>query len=135
MKVLYQNPKTHRFSQHGRKRNAVLTIQCNRLRGGLAINIVGNHQVPDGTGQEQLVHLLDKACRGEAFDEEEIATANLDGTAIIQPVRLGLAAARSIPCTSKTIAAVNPRHKARKRFPRGHACRRVGQPGLLPNKP
>jgi hypothetical protein len=91
--------------------------------------------VLDGTGQEQLVHLLDKACRGEAFDEEEIATANLDRTAIIQPVRLGLAAASSIPCTSKTTAAVNPRHKARKRFPRGHACRRVGQPGLPPKSP
>jgi hypothetical protein len=50
--------------------------------------------VLDGTtGQEQLVYLLDKACRGEAFDEEEIATANLDRTTIIQPVRLGLAAA------------------------------------------
>jgi hypothetical protein len=27
----------------GEERGAVLTIQCNRLRGGLAINIVGNH--------------------------------------------------------------------------------------------
>jgi hypothetical protein len=69
----------------GEERDAVLTIQCNRLRGGLAINIVGNHQVLDGTGQEQLVYLLDKACRGEVFDEEEIATANLDRTKVIQP--------------------------------------------------
>jgi hypothetical protein len=69
----------------GEERDAVPTIQCNQLRGGLAINIVGNHQVLDGTGQEQLVYLLDQACRGEAFDEEEIATANLDRTRIIQP--------------------------------------------------
>jgi len=69
----------------GDGRDAVLIVQLNRLRGGLAINIVGNHQVLDGTGQEQLIYLLDKACRGEAFDEEEIATANLDKVAIIQP--------------------------------------------------
>ena len=69
----------------GEERDAVLTIQCNRLRGGLAINIVGNHQVLDGTGQEQLVYLLDQTCRGEAFDEEEITAANFDRTKIIQP--------------------------------------------------
>jgi hypothetical protein len=68
----------------GEKRDAVLTIQCNRLRGGLAVTIVGNHQVLDGTGQEQLVYLLDKACRGEAFTSEEIATAKLERTTIIQ---------------------------------------------------
>ena len=67
------------------KRDAVLTIQFTRLRGGLAVNIVGNHQVLDGTGQEQLIYLLDKACRGQAFDAEEIATANLDRTTIIRP--------------------------------------------------
>jgi hypothetical protein len=69
----------------GEERDAVLTIQCNRLRGGLALNIVGNHQVLDGTGQEQLVYLLDKACRGEAFNDEEIAAANLDRTALVRP--------------------------------------------------
>jgi hypothetical protein len=67
------------------ERSAVLTIQCNWLRGGLAVNIVGHHQVLDGTGQEQVVYLLDKACRGEAFDEEEIAAANLDRTTLLQP--------------------------------------------------
>ena len=69
----------------GEERDAVLTIQCNVLRGGLALNIVGNHQVLDGTGQEQLVYLLDKACRGEALNDEEIATANLDRTALVPP--------------------------------------------------
>lgn len=67
------------------ERDAVLTIQCNRLRGGLAINIVGNHQVLGGTGQEQLVYLLDKAGRREAFGAEEIAIANLDKRTVIQP--------------------------------------------------
>ncbi|KAH8088620.1 transferase [Filobasidium floriforme] len=59
-------------------RNAVLTVQLTVLRGGVAVNVVGHHQVMDGTGQERVTTLLQKACRGEPFTEEEIRLGLMD---------------------------------------------------------
>lgn len=58
-------------------RSQVLSIQLNLIKGGLVLAICGHHQALDGTGMEQVVYLLDKACRGEAFTEEELRVGNM----------------------------------------------------------
>lgn len=67
-------------------RSPVLILQVSLMDGCLLLNIVGNHQALDGTGQEQVTYLLDKACRGEAFTEEEIAVGNLSRADVVRPL-------------------------------------------------
>lgn len=64
-------------------RSPVLQIQLNRIRGGLLLNLVGNHQALDGTGQEQVAFLLNKACQGLPFTEEEARVGNLARSTIV----------------------------------------------------
>ncbi|KAL2783449.1 transferase family-domain-containing protein [Aspergillus keveii] len=54
----------------------VLIIQANFISGGLLLTIAGQHQAMDYPGMGHLLHLLSKACHGEAFTPEEITTAN-----------------------------------------------------------
>jgi len=65
-------------------RSPVLVLQVTLIRGGLMLNFSGHHQALDGTGQEQLAFLLNKACRGEAFTEDEIRVGNLSRVDIVE---------------------------------------------------
>ncbi|KDR77104.1 hypothetical protein GALMADRAFT_210241 [Galerina marginata CBS 339.88] len=55
----------------------VFLVQANFITGGLVLTFVGNHGAMDMTGQGQVIHLLAKACRGEPFTNEELASGNL----------------------------------------------------------
>jgi hypothetical protein len=66
-------------------RSAVLTVQVSQFQGGIMVNLVGHHQALDGTGQEQLAYLLNKACHGETFTDEEIHMGNMAREGIILP--------------------------------------------------
>ncbi|KAL0765397.1 hypothetical protein CaCOL14_012146 [Colletotrichum acutatum] len=55
----------------------VFITQATLIKGGLILAFLGHHQVLDGTGQGQLIKLLSKACEGEEFTGEEVATGNL----------------------------------------------------------
>ncbi|KAK1547770.1 trichothecene 3-O-acetyltransferase [Colletotrichum paranaense] len=59
------------------KPEPVFITQATFIKGGLVLAFLGHHQVLDGTGQGQLIKLLSKACKGEDFTEEEVATGNL----------------------------------------------------------
>lgn len=63
----------------------MLVLQANRIPGGLLLNLVGNHRVLDGTGQEQLAFLLNKAGCGMSFSDDEIRIGNLTRSTIITP--------------------------------------------------
>lgn len=67
-------------------RSPVFVLQVNRIKGGLLLTIVGNHQALDGTGQEQVSYLFNKACRGVPFSEEEIRIGNLSRSTIVTPL-------------------------------------------------
>lgn len=55
----------------------VVLIQANLIPGGLVLTVAGQHQAMDCPGMGQILHLLSKACHGQAFSAEEIAAANL----------------------------------------------------------
>lgn len=66
-------------------RDAVLTIQVTALDGALAVNVVGHHQVMDGTGQERVTWMLHNVMRRVAGDDdapdltdEEIRLGSID---------------------------------------------------------
>lgn len=65
-------------------RNRVLVLQANLIRGGVLLNICGHHSVLDGTGQEQVTYLLNKACQGQPLTPEEIRIGNLPRENIIE---------------------------------------------------
>ncbi|KAJ9091090.1 hypothetical protein QFC19_009264 [Naganishia cerealis] len=67
-------------------RSPVLVLQVNRIQGGLLLNLVGNHQALDGTGQEQVSYLLNKACHGIPFSEDEVRIGNLTRSTIVAPL-------------------------------------------------
>lgn len=55
----------------------VFLLQANFVVGGLLLTMMSAHNVMDGTGQGQIMHLLSKACRGEQFSSEELSSGNL----------------------------------------------------------
>lgn len=55
----------------------VLLFQATLIKGGLLFTCVGQHNVMDMTGQGELMRLYSKACRDEAFTDEEISIGNL----------------------------------------------------------
>jgi hypothetical protein len=71
--------------EHNELRSHLLVTQANILRDGLVFTFMGHHQAMDGTGQEQLLYLLNKACRHETFTDEEVSTGNLDRSTIVVP--------------------------------------------------
>jgi hypothetical protein len=60
----------------------IFLMQVTFIRGGLMLCFVGQHQVMDMTGQRYVIDLLDKACRGDEFTEEEVRVGNLVGKSI-----------------------------------------------------
>ncbi|KAM5341758.1 hypothetical protein ACJ41O_014789 [Fusarium nematophilum] len=61
----------------------VLLLQLNFIEGGLILTVNGQHGAMDMTGQAEIIRLLSKACRGEAFTEEETATMTLERKTIV----------------------------------------------------
>ncbi|KAF5639664.1 trichothecene 3-o-acetyltransferase [Fusarium sp. NRRL 52700] len=61
----------------------VLIFQLNFIEGGLIFTVNGQHGCMDMTGQDELIRLLSKACRDEAFSEQEISALNLDRKSIV----------------------------------------------------
>ncbi|KAF2013882.1 acetyltransferase [Aaosphaeria arxii CBS 175.79] len=55
----------------------VFLVQINFISGGLFLTFNAQHNVMDMTGQGQMIELLDKACRGEEFTEEELRIGNM----------------------------------------------------------
>ncbi|KAL4919690.1 hypothetical protein BDW62DRAFT_199699 [Aspergillus aurantiobrunneus] len=55
----------------------VFTLKVNLISGGLILTVAGQHQAMDYPGLGQILHLLSKACHGEPFANEEIASGNL----------------------------------------------------------
>lgn len=66
-------------------RTAILTIQLNLVKGGIVLAILGHHQAMDGTGQEQMLYLLNKACNNQPFTEEVLRIGNMARKDIVQP--------------------------------------------------
>ncbi|GAB7332332.1 hypothetical protein MBLNU13_g04161t1 [Cladosporium sp. NU13] len=58
----------------------VLLVQATLIKGGLILTFLGQHQAMDGIGQDHIVRLFSKACRNEAFTDEERSICNLTTT-------------------------------------------------------
>lgn len=61
----------------------VLLLQVNWIEGGLVLTVNGQHAAMDMTGQGEVIRLLSKACKGEPFTAEEVATQNLARDTIV----------------------------------------------------
>ncbi|KAH7269043.1 trichothecene 3-O-acetyltransferase [Fusarium redolens] len=61
----------------------VLLFQLNFIEGGLVLTVNGQHGCMDMTGQDELIRLLSKACRDEAFTQQEVSTMNLERKTIV----------------------------------------------------
>ncbi|KAK2046226.1 trichothecene 3-O-acetyltransferase [Colletotrichum somersetense] len=59
------------------KPEPVFIVQATFIRGGLVLTFLGQHQAMDGIGQGQIIDLLSKACRNEAFTDDEVTAGNL----------------------------------------------------------
>jgi hypothetical protein len=64
-------------------RSPVLQLQLSIITGGVVLSVMANHQAMDGTAQDQICYLLDKACNGISFTEEEIRIGNLEREGIV----------------------------------------------------
>ena len=61
----------------------VFLVQANFIRGGLLLTCTLQHQVGDMTALGEVMSLFHKACKGEAFIDEELRLANVDRTDVI----------------------------------------------------
>ncbi|KAF5017707.1 hypothetical protein F66182_10345 [Fusarium sp. NRRL 66182] len=61
----------------------VLLFQLNFIEGGLVFTVNGQHAAMDMTGQDEIIHLLSKACRNEPFTQEETTAMNLERNNIV----------------------------------------------------
>ncbi|KAL7931597.1 transferase family domain-containing protein [Trichoderma chlorosporum] len=61
----------------------VFLVQANFIDSGLVLTFLGQHQTMDITGQGQIMHLLSKACRGEAFTSDELSSGNLERQTVV----------------------------------------------------
>lgn len=52
-------------------------VQCTFIDGGMVLVFTGEHRVMDGIGLGCTIRLFDKACKNEAFTEEEIEYGNM----------------------------------------------------------
>lgn len=57
--------------------NPVLLVQANIIANGFVVVFSGNHSAMDMPGQAQVIRWFAKACRGEAFDKEELEIGNM----------------------------------------------------------
>ncbi|KAJ5930022.1 hypothetical protein N7466_005515 [Penicillium verhagenii] len=61
----------------------VFAVQANFITGGLMLTIVGQHNVMDMTGQDNIIRWMSKACHGIPFTAEEVSIGNMDRTKTI----------------------------------------------------
>ena len=54
----------------------VFVVQATFIQGGVLLTFVAQHNTMDMVGQEEVIRLLSKACRGEAFTAEELSNAS-----------------------------------------------------------
>ncbi|KAK7962806.1 uncharacterized protein PG986_003631 [Apiospora aurea] len=71
-------PRRTSSGRPGETTAEVFQLQVSIITGGLILTFLGQHQCMDGVGQGQVMHLLSKACRGEAFTEDELRSGNRD---------------------------------------------------------
>lgn len=55
----------------------VFQLQATRIKGGLVLTFLGQHQAVDGTGLAQIIRLFSKACCNDVFTEDELEIGNL----------------------------------------------------------
>jgi hypothetical protein len=65
-------------------RSALFRVQLSVINGGIVLAIMANHQAMDGTGQDQMAFLLDKACHDVPYTDEEIRIGNLRRETIVE---------------------------------------------------
>jgi hypothetical protein len=58
----------------------VFLAQATLIKNGLILTFLGQHQAMDGIGQDHVIRLFSKACRNEAFTDEERSICNLTTT-------------------------------------------------------
>jgi len=68
----------------GAEPTAVFAVQANFVRAGLVLVFVGHHQVMDMTGIFQLMSLLSKSCRYEAWSPLELSFGAIDRSLLVQ---------------------------------------------------
>lgn len=61
----------------------VLILQANLINGGFILTVNAQHATMDMTGQGEVIRLLSKACNGESFTEEELATGNFPRKTVV----------------------------------------------------
>jgi len=64
-------------------RAPLLQLQLSIITGGVVLSVMANHQAMDGTAQDQICYLLDKACTRIPFTEEEIQIGNMERKGIV----------------------------------------------------
>jgi len=64
-------------------RSPLLQLQLSIITGGVVLSVMANHQAMDGTAQDQICYLLDKACNNILYTEEEIRIGNLERETIV----------------------------------------------------
>ncbi|PSN64571.1 hypothetical protein BS50DRAFT_576012 [Corynespora cassiicola Philippines] len=74
----------------------VLLLQASFIRGGLLLCVNVQHNVADMTGQAAMINLLSKACRGEAFTDEEMRVGNMARKGVIPLIEDGYKPGREL---------------------------------------
>ena len=64
-------------------RSPISQIQLSIITGAVVLSIMANHQALDGTAQDQVCFLLDKACNNIPFTDEESRIGNLRRDTIV----------------------------------------------------
>jgi trichothecene 3-O-acetyltransferase len=54
----------------------VFFVQANFIKGGLLLNLAGEHSVMDGQGIGEVIRMFSKACHNESFTDEELLQGN-----------------------------------------------------------
>lgn len=62
----------------------IFLVQVNFIAGGMLLTFTAEHGAMDMTGQAQIVSLLSKACKEEAFTEAELADGNVDRRTVLK---------------------------------------------------
>ncbi|KAJ5220004.1 hypothetical protein N7468_009208 [Penicillium chermesinum] len=61
----------------------VFAVQANFITGGLMLTLVGQHNVMDMTGQNQIMNWFSKACHAHRFTPEEISMGSINRADVI----------------------------------------------------
>ncbi|PLB45990.1 putative trichothecene 3-O-acetyltransferase [Aspergillus steynii IBT 23096] len=61
----------------------VFMVQATFIAGGLILTFSGEHRSMDITGQNQIIHLLSKACANDPFSPDELSVGNMPRSNII----------------------------------------------------